>query len=193
MRYNFNDIHQTHKEFEIPLTILHNVELNLISMDPISIIGKKDKEEVLLHIITDNPKFNATLENFDTLIIRGKSATQKIGFSYTDAPLYHAPTMKVHEPLPEPSVDHDMLSDINMIRNHLADTGSVQHAKIRSRFEPEGFPSLYEIDDDMADIFEEEEEFIRNHKLVETPPPQPEPEALPQNPDPIPSSLEDPK
>ncbi|AXH73151.1 MAG: internal scaffolding protein [Microviridae sp.] len=179
MHYNFEKLHQTSKEFEIPLTIHHSVVLTLVSMDPVQIIGKNKKEEVLLRIITDQTKFSATYENFDTLIIRGKSQIQKIGFYYTDKPLYHEPTMHIHEPLPEPTVDHEMLSDIKLIREHLERTGPPQPAVIRSTYEPGGFPSLYEISDDLEDIFEEEEEMLLATHNANPPQPQPEPEAQP--------------
>ncbi len=182
MRYNFNKLHQTGKEFEIPLTIRHSVDLSLVSMDPVQIIGKNKKEEVLLRILQGNSNFKATFENFDTLIIRGKSAIQKIGFSYTDEPLYHAPTMKTPTPLPEPSVDAEMLSDIKYIREHLANTSAPQPAVIRSTHEPEGFPSIYEISDDLADIFEEEEEIMAQSYQESAPEPEspPQPEESPK-------------
>ncbi|AXH75942.1 MAG: internal scaffolding protein [Microviridae sp.] len=174
MLYNFNDWHQSHKEIEIPLTILHHVQMDLHSLQPIQIIGATNKEEVILLTGKGSWSFSHKFENFDTLIIRGSTATQKIGFKYTDTALKH------HTHVPEVEREPIISQHEEPWNNPLFNPASVQnqfkpHA-IRSRFEPEGFPSAYEISDDLEDIFEEDEQFIEQfnakHKAQRLPEPQ---------------------
>ncbi|AXH75797.1 MAG: internal scaffolding protein [Microviridae sp.] len=156
MHYKFSEWHQAHKEIKIPLTIHHNVDLHIISMDPVQIIGVSDKQEVLLDINQGNFKINHAFEHFEELIIRGKSATQKIGFKMSDKPLHHQSHI-VKEP--EPELDNTLPDERLFSMANIAN--QFQPAEIRSRFEPEGFPSAYEISDDLEDIFEEDEQFIQ--------------------------------
>ncbi|AXH77189.1 MAG: internal scaffolding protein [Microviridae sp.] len=171
MHYKFSEWHQTNKEIKIPLTIHHHVDLHIISMDPVLIIGVSDKQEVLLDTNQGNFKITHAFEHFEELIIRGKSATQKIGFKMSDKPLHHQSHI-VKEP--EPEIDNTLpderLFSLQNIQNQF------QPAEIRSRFEPGGFPSAYEISDDLEDIFEEDEQFIAEynakHQSEELPAPQ---------------------
>ncbi|AXH77328.1 MAG: internal scaffolding protein [Microviridae sp.] len=171
MLYKFSEWHQTHKEISIPLTIHHNVDIQIISMDYVQLIGKQGKEEVLLDINQGNFTFKHTFEHFEELIIRGKSATQKIGFKMSDKPLHHE-THIVHHPVPnaaETLPDERLFSMANV-------ANQFKPAEIRSRFEPEGFPSAYEISDDLEDIFEEDEQFIAEHNAKHASQRLPEPQ-----------------
>ena len=171
MHYKFHEWHQTTKEIKIPLTIHHHVDLHIISMDPIQIFGVSAKQEVLLDIKQGNFKITHTFEHFEELIIRGKSANQKIGFKMADKPLHHQSHI-VKEP--EPEIDHtlpdDRLFSLQNIHNQF------QPAEIRSRFEPGGFPSAYEISDDLEDIFEEDEQFIAEYNAKHNAQNLPEPQ-----------------
>ncbi len=171
MHYKFSEWHQTHKEIKIPLTIHHNVDLHIISMDPVQIIGVSDKQEVLLDIHQGNFKINHNFEHFEELIIRGKSATQKIGFKMSDKPLHHQSHIVIE---PDPEVENTLPDQSLFSLQNIAN--QFKPAEIRSRFEPEGFPSAYEISDDLEDIFEEDEQYIAEynakHQTNQLPEPQ---------------------
>ncbi|AXH75830.1 MAG: hypothetical protein [Cressdnaviricota sp.] len=171
MRYKFSEWHQTHKEISIPLTIHHNVDIHIISHEYVQLIGVQGKNEVLLDINQGNFQFKHTFEHFEELILRGKSATQKIGFKLSDKPLFHESQIEpedhseVEHTIPDPT----LWSTENILHQ-------MQPAEIRSRFEPDGFPSAYEISDDLEDIFEEDEQFIEEfnakHDAQNLPEPQ---------------------
>ncbi len=171
MLYKFSEWHQTHKEIVIPLTIHHHVDIQIISMDPVQLIAKNGKIETLLDINSGRFRFTHSFEDYDELIIRGKSATQKIGFQLFEKPLMHDSLIVKEE---EPEIDHTLVD--NRLFSMANIINEFQPAEIRSRFEPGGFPSAYEISDDLEDIFEEDEQFMAEynakHQTNEVPAPQ---------------------